>query len=591
MSQGRIFAVTFGFNAIKATAVVIVLLTVISYIGWRSQDVPADVVPCTGEIEPSQALKFDWWAEKVGDLIYQMKTYRSDHAVPDVKRAVEGTARFAGTLLATVYNAANGRDLPPEAQKYETDFQKQQQRHTDGCQPCPGAPAGPTDEAEGIPSPNGYSDPVPGAVIGATFGAVGSWSRYHTGLDYRAGMGVNVKAVTAGKVVYRGNKGDWAGNHVAVRHADGKTTMYSHLSAMSVDDGQTVQAGTVLGKVGSTGRSFGPHLHLELYPAGVNPGDVYKAVDPRPWLKTLKARPSVVSTGGTGEAAVRAAVRQYFPADQVDMAMAVAKAESTYRANAVNNYRGMRMLGIFQINESAWPQLVSTGDWQDVTTNTKWAHSIWQQQGWKPWSTWRSAAASIGGLPQSVSEKQGEGEEQGGEARGERIAPQPEAPPVAPEACSLPQSAPVPQSFTAGGIRTVTDPTSKITYKVPIPEGKAGVAVNFALDQLGDPYVFGSQGPDSWDCSGLVSKAWAAAGVEVYPQTGAIARQEPPASGSPRGGDLLWSASPDHVQMFLTTLPSGKALIVESPRPGKKVQVLAQWMDVDKTFRPDAQAV
>jgi murein DD-endopeptidase MepM/ murein hydrolase activator NlpD len=126
--------------------------------------------------------------------------------------------------------------------------------------------------------------PVPGAVIGAHFGQYGIWSRYHTGLDFRAAYGTPIRAAMSGTVLFAGNTGDWAGNHVAVRHADGRTTMYSHMSSMAVGTGQTVQAGQVIGYVGQTGRAFGAHLHFELYPVGVHYGDVYKAIDPQPWL-------------------------------------------------------------------------------------------------------------------------------------------------------------------------------------------------------------------------------------------------------------------------------------------------------------------
>jgi murein DD-endopeptidase MepM/ murein hydrolase activator NlpD len=128
------------------------------------------------------------------------------------------------------------------------------------------------------------ASPVPGAVIGAHFGEYGSWSRYHTGLDFRASYGTPIRAVKAGIVLYAGNSGDWAGNHVAIKHADGKTTMSSHMSSMAVRAGQTVHAGQVIGYVGQTGRAFGAHLHFELYPAGVKYGDVYKAINPQPWL-------------------------------------------------------------------------------------------------------------------------------------------------------------------------------------------------------------------------------------------------------------------------------------------------------------------
>jgi murein DD-endopeptidase MepM/ murein hydrolase activator NlpD len=130
----------------------------------------------------------------------------------------------------------------------------------------------------------GGSAPVPGAVIGAHFGEYGSWSRYHTGIDFRAGHGTPIRAVKAGLVLYAGNSGNWAGNHVAVKHADGMTTMSSHMSSMAVKAGQSVSAGQVIGYVGQTGRAFGAHLHFELYPAGVKYGDVYSAINPQPWL-------------------------------------------------------------------------------------------------------------------------------------------------------------------------------------------------------------------------------------------------------------------------------------------------------------------
>jgi murein DD-endopeptidase MepM/ murein hydrolase activator NlpD len=141
-----------------------------------------------------------------------------------------------------------------------------------------------TGSGSGGSSSGGGSAPVPGAVIGAHFGEYGSWSRYHTGIDFRAGHGTPIRAVKAGVVLYAGNSGNWAGNHVAIKHADGKTTMSSHMSSMAVRAGQSVSAGQVIGHVGQTGRAFGAHLHFELYPAGVKYGDVYKAINPQPWL-------------------------------------------------------------------------------------------------------------------------------------------------------------------------------------------------------------------------------------------------------------------------------------------------------------------
>ncbi|WP_152362960.1 M23 family metallopeptidase [Microlunatus speluncae] len=136
----------------------------------------------------------------------------------------------------------------------------------------------------------GSASPVPGAVVGAYFGQTGLWARYHTGLDFRAGSGTPIKAVKAGTVLhagYGGNAGSWAGNYVAIKHADGNTTLYAHMSSNSVSPGQQVPAGKVIGHVGSTGRAFGAHLHFELYKGGARYGDVYSASNPQPWLNAI----------------------------------------------------------------------------------------------------------------------------------------------------------------------------------------------------------------------------------------------------------------------------------------------------------------
>ncbi|HEY5980964.1 MAG TPA: M23 family metallopeptidase [Microlunatus sp.] len=164
----------------------------------------------------------------------------------------------------------------------ETERQGIETTTTTTTTPTPG-----TDLSVSVPAGGGSASPVPGAVIGAHFGQYGSWSRYHTGLDFRASYGTPIKAVATGVVVYAGNSGDWAGNHVAIRHAGGVTSMSSHMSSMAVSAGQSVTAGQTIGYVGSTGRSFGPHLHFELYPAGVRYGDVYRAINPVPWLRTI----------------------------------------------------------------------------------------------------------------------------------------------------------------------------------------------------------------------------------------------------------------------------------------------------------------
>lgn len=120
--------------------------------------------------------------------------------------------------------------------------------------------------------------------IAARWGAVGSWSRYHTGMDLAAPIGTPIRAAADGVVVGPAAGAGWAGTHVVIKHADGSHTLYAHMASTAVSPGQQVKAGTLVGVVGMTGRTFGPHLHFEWYPAGTRPGDVYSNKDPYVWM-------------------------------------------------------------------------------------------------------------------------------------------------------------------------------------------------------------------------------------------------------------------------------------------------------------------
>jgi murein DD-endopeptidase MepM/ murein hydrolase activator NlpD len=101
-------------------------------------------------------------------------------------------------------------------------------------------------------------------------------ARLHAGIDLGAPAGTPIRAAAGGTVVVAGVMGGY-GTTVDIRHADGTTTRYAHQSRLLVRSGQQVAAGQVIGLVGSTGASTGPHLHFEVRtPAG--------PVDPRTWL-------------------------------------------------------------------------------------------------------------------------------------------------------------------------------------------------------------------------------------------------------------------------------------------------------------------
>jgi len=99
----------------------------------------------------------------------------------------------------------------------------------------------------------------------------------HTGIDLRGEIGEPVHATAAGKVSIAGREGGY-GNMVEINHGNGLATRYGHLSKILVKVGQTVHIGEVVGLIGSTGRSTGPHLHYETRVNG-------EAVDPQKFLR------------------------------------------------------------------------------------------------------------------------------------------------------------------------------------------------------------------------------------------------------------------------------------------------------------------
>jgi murein DD-endopeptidase MepM/ murein hydrolase activator NlpD len=103
------------------------------------------------------------------------------------------------------------------------------------------------------------------------------WGRMHQGIDIAAPTGQNIYAAKGGKVVFSGWRGNY-GKLVIIDHGDGLSTYYGHNSRNLVSKGDRVDKGEVIAKVGSTGRSTGPHVHFEVRING-------QPVNPLKWTK------------------------------------------------------------------------------------------------------------------------------------------------------------------------------------------------------------------------------------------------------------------------------------------------------------------
>jgi len=136
---------------------------------------------------------------------------------------------------------------------------------------------------EYISSGFGYrSDPFTGAAA------------FHAGLDFKGPIGAPIYAAARGRVSFVGQRSGY-GNCVEIDHGNGMITRYAHMSAFRTEPGREVAAGEVIGAIGSTGRSTGPHLHFE-----VRIND--QPVDPRPFLENA---PNVLKEARDRVAALR----------------------------------------------------------------------------------------------------------------------------------------------------------------------------------------------------------------------------------------------------------------------------------------------
>jgi murein DD-endopeptidase MepM/ murein hydrolase activator NlpD len=115
--------------------------------------------------------------------------------------------------------------------------------------------------------------PVAGGRISQQFGCTGFWAEpaygtcahYHGGIDIAAPSGTPIRAAAGGRVKFAGHKSDGGGNQACIDNGGGYTTCYHHMVSLAISTGQSVVRGQVIGGVGSTGNSTGPHLHFEIW--------------------------------------------------------------------------------------------------------------------------------------------------------------------------------------------------------------------------------------------------------------------------------------------------------------------------------------
>ncbi|MCI9473929.1 MAG: peptidoglycan DD-metalloendopeptidase family protein [Flavonifractor sp.] len=141
-----------------------------------------------------------------------------------------------------------------------------------------------------INSESGYLWPLPGyyrlsSLFGYRIHPITGKAHSHTGIDIPAPSGTPILAAKSGQVVTSGWH-DSYGNYVVVDHGNGNSTLYAHMSARSVSEGQMVSQGQEVGKVGTTGSSNGNHLHYEVRDnySRVNPEKKYSGLNlTHPW--------------------------------------------------------------------------------------------------------------------------------------------------------------------------------------------------------------------------------------------------------------------------------------------------------------------
>jgi murein DD-endopeptidase MepM/ murein hydrolase activator NlpD len=203
---------------------------------------------------------------------------KADAAAEEVEKAKQGIeslrAEIEPARAQAAQEAANEEAQVAQIRTRKADAEKELQQVSDAI-------AAQLRGSTGVSGAPGGCEfrPAPGPIVsgfGSRENPIGGGTGVHTGVDIAAPMGTPIRACKAGRVVIAGWQGGY-GNAVVLDHGGGMGTLYGHQSSMAVSAGQTVASGQVIGYVGSTGNSTGPHLHFEVRLGGT-------PVDPMPYL-------------------------------------------------------------------------------------------------------------------------------------------------------------------------------------------------------------------------------------------------------------------------------------------------------------------
>ena len=187
------------------------------------------------------------------------------------KASVEATVYYTIALSPNYKDIINERcgiedTLPADAPAYEVTQKEQVSNNALELVKFYGLAGGGSAEIgeAGLPLPRGSY------YISSRFGWRTLYGRpdYHQGIDLASAMGTPIYAAKDGTCTVPAYDGDGYGNYVTIDHGGGIQTRYAHMSMVAVTNGQTVTAGEVIGYVGSTGNSTGPHLHFEVIVGG-----------------------------------------------------------------------------------------------------------------------------------------------------------------------------------------------------------------------------------------------------------------------------------------------------------------------------------